>query len=98
MCDSRYCCSPSFGFARSWRQSKMRHSPRWVSSSVVETSVVLASKSRVQPLVEVHLGVLHGRLVGTLVVEPALVQGAPAAVEPLADLVVLDRRLDVRGL
>ena len=57
-----------------------------------------ASELAVQPLVEVHLGVFHRRLVGAGVVEALLVERAAAAVQALADLVVLDRGLDVRRL
>ena len=58
----------------------------------------LAAQLAVQPLVEVHLGVFHRRLVGAGVVLALLVERAAAAVEALADLVVLDRGLDVRRL
>src|SRR5213075_2388949 len=86
------------GFARSWRQSKMRHCPRWAASSAVETRVVLTAKTRVQPLVEVHFRVFHRRLVGPGVVEARLVERAAAAIELVADHVVLDRRLGVGRL
>src|SRR5260221_6360233 len=40
MCASRYCASPRSGFARSWRQSKIRQLSRCWASCSVETSVV----------------------------------------------------------
>src|SRR5678816_993158 len=94
MCDSRYCASPSSGLARSWRQSKRRHCPRCAARSAVETSV-LDAKAAVQVLVEVHLGIFHRRLVRAGVVLALLPERAAAAIEPLADLVVLERGLDV---
>src|SRR5688572_24013141 len=90
MWPSLYCCSPSSGLARSWRQSNTRHLTRLSASSPVETSV--------EPLMEMHLRVFHRRLVGAGVVEALLVERAPAAVQALADLVVLDRGLYVSGL
>src|SRR5438105_4100081 len=51
-----------------------------------------------QPLVEVHLGIFHRRLVRTGIVQSFLVQRAPAAVHALAQDVVLDRGLRVRRL
>src|SRR5688500_13189213 len=89
-CASRYWLSPSSGLARSCRQSSSRHAPRLRLNSSVET--------RVEPLMEMHLRVLHRRLVGSGIVRPLLVERAPAAVQALADFVVLDRRLDVGRL
>src|SRR5688572_11391638 len=89
-CASRYWFSPSSGLARSCRQSNSRHAPRLRLNSSVET--------RVEPLMEMHLRVFHRRLVGPGVVRPLLVERAPAAVQALADLVVLDRRLYVGRL
>src|SRR5688572_14736420 len=86
----RYCCSPSAGWARSWRQSKTRHLTRLAASSPVETSV--------EPLMEMHLRVFHRRLVGAGVVLTRLVERPAAAVEAPADLVVLERGLDVGSL
>src|SRR6266851_3888890 len=40
MCASAYCCSPSCGCERSWRQSKIRQSSRRCASCSVDTSVV----------------------------------------------------------
>src|SRR6185503_18824324 len=80
---SRYCCSPSAGLARSCRQSKTRQWARFFSTSSVETSV--------EPFMEVDLRVFHRRLVRAGVVEPLLVERAAAAVEALADLVILER-------
>src|SRR5687767_4479577 len=90
MCPSRYCCSPRSGLARSWRQSKTRQRGRFCSNSPVETSV--------EPLMEMNLRLFHRRLVRAGVVETLLVERAPAAVQAQADLVVLDRGLDVSGL
>src|SRR5258706_617259 len=99
MWPSRYCCSPRSGCARSWRQSNTRQFGCPASCSV-ETRVVyvLEPQLAVQPLVEMHLGVFHRRLVGAGVVEALLVQRAPAAVQTRADLVVLDRGLHVGRL
>src|SRR5919204_242240 len=97
MCASRYCRSPESGCARSWRQSKMRHSPRCAASSAVETKV-LKAKPAMQPLVEVHFGVFHRRFVRTRVIEPLLPERAPPAIEALADFLVFERRLDIGGL
>src|ERR1041385_8653927 len=97
MCASRYWRSPRSGCASSCRQSKMRQSPRCAASSAVETSV-LNAKLAMQPFVEVQFGIFHGRLVGAGVVHALLVERAAAAIKPLADLIVLERGLDVGGL
>src|SRR5260221_11396326 len=90
MWDSRYWLSPQSGLARSCRQSNNRQGVGSLLSSSVETSM--------QPLVEVHFGVLHRRLAGAGVVQALLVKRAPDLLEALADLVVLDRRLGVGRL
>src|SRR3981081_1752520 len=97
---------------RSWRQSKIRQCARFCWSCSVETSVVeligvfqvncsdpfsLAAELAVQPLVEVHFGIFHRRLVGSGVVESLLVQRAAPLVEAGADLVVLDGGLEAGG-
>src|SRR5271170_7885108 len=101
MCASPYCCSPSAGLARSWRQSKTRHSG-WAASSSVETSVVFKLFRRnaefpAQPFVEMHHRVLHRRLVGAGVVQALLPERPAAAVQAAADLVVFQRGFDVGG-
>src|SRR5687768_5375877 len=90
MWPSLYCCSPRSGLARSWRQSKTRHFWKLAARSPVETSV--------EPFMKMHLRIFHWRLVRAGVVEALLVEGAPPAVQAQADLVVLDRGLDVCGL
>src|SRR5688572_29150133 len=90
MWPSRYWCSPSSGLAKSWRQSNTRHLAKFAASSAVDTSV--------EPFMEVDLRVFHRRLVRAGVIQPLLVERAPAAVQALADLVVLERGLDVGRL
>src|SRR5260221_13999984 len=100
ICASRYCCSPSSGLARSWRQSNTRHSGGAASSSV-ETSVFkLPSylQPAPQPLVKVHHRVLHRRLVGAGIIEALLPERPAAAVEPPADFVVFQSGFDVGRL
>src|SRR5438876_8906502 len=100
ICASRYCCSPNSGLARSWRQSKTRHSGCAASSSV-ETSVFKRPsylQPAPQPLVKVHHRVLHRRVVGAGIVEALLPERPAAAVQAAADLVVLERSLGVGSL
>src|SRR3990172_2344386 len=98
---------PQSGFIRSWRQSNTRHCApfaRLPASSSVVTSVVWLMLFRrkadlpAQPFVEMHHRVLHRRLVGAGVVQALLPQRLAAAIDALADLVVLERSLVIRGL